>query len=81
MPYGIKNESPEQTKWMEKCVGSITGTNKRTGKNYTEDEKIAICKWNLKKHGWKVPSESENIEFDIPNESQYRRITNGSITI
>ena len=51
MPYGIKNETPEQTKWMEKCVGSISGTNKRTGKPYTKGEKIAICKVQLKKSG------------------------------
>jgi len=51
MPYGIKNETPEQTKWMEKCVDSITGTNKRTDKPYTKGEKIAICKVQLKKRG------------------------------
>lgn len=51
MPYGIKNETKEQTKWMEKCVGSIKGTNKRTGKPYTDGDKIAICKVQLKKTG------------------------------
>ena len=59
MPYGIKNETPEMTKWMENCVDSITGTNSRTGKPYKEGEKIAICKWNLKKHGMKKESSSE----------------------
>jgi len=59
MPYGIKGETPEMTKWMENCVGSITGTNSRTGKPYKEGEKIAICKWNLKKHGMKKESSSE----------------------
>ena len=59
MPYGIKNETPEQTQWMENCVDSITGTNKRTGKPYKEGEKIAICKWNLKQHGMKKDSASE----------------------
>lgn len=59
MPYGIKNETPEQTKWMERCVDSITGTNSRTGKPYKEGEKIAICKWNLKKHGMKKETASE----------------------
>ncbi len=59
MPYGIKNETPEMTKWMEKCVDSITGTNSRTGKPYKEGEKIAICKWNLKKNGMKKESSSE----------------------
>jgi len=51
MPYGIENETKEQTQWMEKCVGSITGTNKRTDKPYTKGEKIAICKVQLKKKG------------------------------
>ena len=60
MPYGIKNETPEITSWMENCVDSINGTNKRTGKPYKEGEKISICKWNLKRHGWKVPKKSEN---------------------
>lgn len=51
MPYGIENETKKQTQWMEKCVGSITGTNKRTKKSYTNGEKIAICKVQLKKKG------------------------------
>lgn len=58
-PYGIKNETKEQTKWMEKCVGSITGTNKRTGKPYTKGEKIAICKVQLKKTGTSEEAISE----------------------
>ncbi len=60
MPYGLKNETPSQTKWMENCVGSISGTNKRTGKAYTKSEKIAICKTNLKKSGWKPSNESDS---------------------
>ena len=59
MPYGIKNETPEQTKWMEKCVNSITGTNKRTDKPYTKGEKIAICKVQLKKTGTSEEAISE----------------------
>jgi len=51
MPYGIKDETKEQTKWMENCVSKITGTNKRTDKPYTKGEKIAICKVQLKKTG------------------------------
>jgi hypothetical protein len=50
MPYGLKGgDTPEGTKWMEKCVNSITGTNKRTGKPYTEGERIAICKTQYEK--------------------------------
>ena len=67
MPYGIKGETPEMTKWMEKCVDSITGTNSRTGKPYKEGEKIAICKWNLKKHGMKKAEES-NSELSMREE-------------
>jgi len=59
MPYGVKNETPEQTKWLEKCVDSITGTNKRTNKPYTKGEKIAICKVQLKKTGTSEESFSE----------------------
>lgn len=39
MPYGISpkegGDSPSNDAWMEKCVGAISGTNKRTGKPYT----------------------------------------------
>jgi len=52
MPYGIKNETPKQTRWMEHCVSGIQGNNKRTGKPYTEGEKIAICKSQLQTQGW-----------------------------
>lgn len=41
MPYGIKNETPEQTKWMEKCVSKVM----KTGKD--KDSAIAICKSQL----------------------------------
>jgi hypothetical protein len=57
MPYGIPNEKPAQTKWMERCVGHISGTNPRTDKPYTDSEKIAICKAQLKKQNWKVSEE------------------------
>lgn len=53
MPYGIDKkiggDSKENVSWMEKCVSSIKGNNKRTGKPYTKGEKIAICKAQLKK--------------------------------
>jgi hypothetical protein len=50
MPYGIPNEKPEQTKWMEKCVTSVMGDNP----DYKKDRAIAICKAQLKKNNWKV---------------------------
>lgn len=56
MPYGIPNEKPEQTKWMERCVDGVMGGNDGMEKSRA----IAICKANLKKHNWKVPKESES---------------------
>jgi hypothetical protein len=50
MPYGIKNESPEQTNWMERCVSSVMKANPK----YPESRAIAICKAQLKKNNWKV---------------------------
>lgn len=44
-------DTPTSTKWMEDCVTSISGTNKRTGKPYTKGEKIAICKAQYDKKG------------------------------
>ncbi len=59
MSYGINDETVEQTAWMEKRMSSITGTNTKTGKPYTEAEKIAICKWSLKKNGTSNEAVSE----------------------
>ena len=41
MPYG--NETPEQTKWLEKCVVKVM----KSGKD--KSSAIAICKSQLKK--------------------------------
>lgn len=53
MPYGIDKklggDSPANVAYMENCVKSVKGTNKKTGKPYTKGEKIAICKANLRK--------------------------------
>lgn len=53
MPYGIdKNlggDSPENERFMENCINSIKGNNKRTGKPYTKGEKVAICKVALRR--------------------------------
>jgi hypothetical protein len=52
-PYGVDKkiggDNEDNVSFMEKCVNSIVGTNKRTGKPYTKGEKIAICKTQLKK--------------------------------
>jgi hypothetical protein len=49
-PFGMKGgDDAKNTAWMEKCVSSITGKNKRTGKPYTEGERIAICKTQYEK--------------------------------
>jgi len=66
-PYGIDNETPEQTKWMESCVESVMKSNP----DYEQGRAIAICKNKLKKNNWKVPK----------SESTYRRITWGNTTI
>ena len=50
MPYGIKNEKPEQTKWMERCVSSVMEQNPK----YKGNKAIVICKAQLKKNNWKV---------------------------
>lgn len=53
MPYGVSKkqggDSPSNTRFMEKCVKGINGTNPRTGKPWTKGEKIAICKTSLKR--------------------------------
>jgi predicted RNA-binding Zn-ribbon protein involved in translation (DUF1610 family) len=41
-PYG--GTTPEQDAKIERCIAGISGINKRTGKPYTEQEKIMICK-------------------------------------
>lgn len=63
MPYGVDKQqggdSPENVSFMEKCVKGIGGTNKRTGKPYSEGEKIAICKTALKNK----KSKSASVEY------------------
>jgi len=49
-------------KAVEECVSKIHGTNKRTGKPYTESEKWAICTAMHKKKMGK--SESEEFELE-----------------
>jgi len=72
-PYGIPNEKPEQTKWLENCVESVMKANSK----YSQDTAIAICKTQLKKNNWKVPKNSEE---DLEN-LKFRRITFGPRTI
>lgn len=71
MPYNIDKklggDSKENIKFMEDCIDSISGTNKRTGKPYTEGEKIAICKAALKRKkssNSALDSLAEEIDFD-----------------
>ncbi len=47
-------------KWVEDCVNKISGTNPRTGKPYTEEEKWAICQM-----AWKKKQEKAEIDTDI----------------
>jgi hypothetical protein len=52
-PFGVDKDqggdNPSNTKFVEDCKSSIKGNNKRTDKPFTESEKIAICKAQLKK--------------------------------
>ena len=67
MPFG--GTSPEQDKKIDECLGNISGTNKRTGKAYTESEKIAICKSQIMGKAWlfseAVEVKSENDEYFV----------------
>jgi len=79
MPYGIKNETKEQTEWMEGCVSSISGINKKTGKAYTKSEKIAICKVQLfkKEESEAVSEESIREQYYNLEDKVYNEINNG----
>lgn len=55
MPYGIKNETPKQTAWMERCVDSVM----KGSKGMTKSRAIAICKVQLKKTGTSEEAISE----------------------
>ena len=67
-PYGIPNETPEQIRWMEKCIKSVGEQNPE----YPESRRITICKNVLKRNNWKVPKSEV---------SNHRRITWGNTTI
>lgn len=71
MPYGIdKNiggDSDKNVTWMKKCIDGISGTNKRTGKPYTQLEKIAICKAQLTKNK-SDSSTSFELDTDLIND-------------
>lgn len=65
MPYGIKNETKEQTRWMESCVESVMGDNE----DYTKPRAIGICKAQLKSNNWKVKkSEESDAELSMREE-------------
>ena len=42
MPFG--GTTPEQDKRIDSCISKVSGTNKRTGKPFTNSEKVAVCK-------------------------------------
>ena len=75
MPYGLptKYNTPKNNAWLERCVSGIKGTNKRTGKPYTDGDKIAICKAQLKKQGWKASEEAISEESLRDLEEKIRR--------
>ncbi len=61
MPYGLpkQHNTEKNNNWIENCVSSITGTNKRTGKPYKEGERIAICKYQLRRMNYKTSEVAE----------------------
>lgn len=52
MPYGIKDETPADTKFMESCVMKVMKTGKDKGTS------VAICKASLEKSK-KNPAKAE----------------------
>ena len=64
MPFGVPNEKPKQTSWIEKCVASV----KKSNPDYKDNRAIAICKAQLKKNNWKVPESSEEAELSMREE-------------
>jgi hypothetical protein len=64
MPYPGMNKT--EVKWMDDCVTAVTGKNKRTGKEYTPGEKIAICRTQYEK--------SKGAEFTSIDEDILRNI-------
>jgi len=40
MPYGVKNETQEDVKWIERCILSVKGKHP----DYSEERCIKICK-------------------------------------
>lgn len=71
MPYNIDKklggDSKENIKFMEDCIDSIKGINKRTGKPYMKGEKIAICKTALqrkKSSNSALDGFAEEVDFD-----------------
>jgi hypothetical protein len=67
MPYGIENETPEITKWMERCVQAVQKKNNKLDKSSA----IAICKYQLKKS----KDDTEKAEFYLSKlleEDKYR---------
>jgi len=72
-PYGVPNEKPEQTKWLESCVESVMKSNP----DYDQARAISICKNQLKRNNWKVPKS----DSEIDKQHKHRRITWGNKTI
>lgn len=65
MPYGVDKkiggDSPENVKWMEKCVSRVTGQKDKNGNTIDKSRAIAICKATLRKS-----KASENfVDFSI----------------
>lgn len=67
MPYGIDKDiggdSPENVKWMERCVKRVTGQKDKNGKEIPKDRAIAICKSTLQKTKGNAADAERVIDF------------------
>lgn len=61
MPYGIKNETPSTTAWMERCVESVH----KSSPDISKSGCIAICKVQYQKTKKKKASSETSLEFKV----------------
>lgn len=61
MPYGMKNETPAMTSWMERCVDSVHENSPDLSKGGC----IAICKVQYQKTKKKKASSETSLEFKV----------------
>ena len=62
MPYGLKNETPDETKWMENCTQKVMGKMK-PGMMNAKAHAIAICKSSFEKNKGNTAKAEIEIDF------------------